>query len=135
PASPLRSVCLSQDGRLLLVGTAGHEIIEAPVPATTAAAAASAAGGDRKAVLPPPLVAAPASGRPLGLAATPDGSRYAACGGDDATVRVWDASSHCLVQMAVALPAKAICLTYSADGQFLLTGLDTGKVAVLGKAP
>ena len=102
----VRSVCMSNDGSVLLVGTQASEIYEITVVS-------------KKATL---LSEAHCKDELWGLSCHPRAPHLAATAGDDKTVRVWNLAEHRMVSKAV-VDTMSRAVDWSPDGSMLGCGL------------
>ncbi|KAJ8602363.1 hypothetical protein CTAYLR_004254 [Chrysophaeum taylorii] len=104
----IRSVCRSQDGTKVLVGTGGNEIFEL----------SSADGSD---TLGGPVTSTHFDSPLLGLSPHPLKAEFATCG-VDCTVRIWDILTRNPVRTA-RLDTPAACCSYHPSGDVIAVGL------------
>ena len=102
----IRSVAMSADGSVLLVGTQGSEIYEVTVVSKKATLISEAHCKDEL----------------WGLSTHPTTPYLAATAGDDKTVRVWNLADHRMVSKAV-LDTMSRAVDWSPDGSMLGCGL------------
>ena len=108
----VRSVCLSPDGKRIVVGTRGAEIIELNVK-------------DGKLIHGKPLVEFHGNRLLCGIASHPTKDEFATAG-DDATLRIWDTKQYAVTKsIKLDTPSRAVC--YSADGKLMAIGFGNGK--------
>ena len=116
------ALACSADGRKVLVGTRGGELME--VSART--------GADMNAG---PLVRSHCRGAIGAVAAHPQKAQLASCG-DDATLRVWalaaedGARAHTQLGL-LPLPCEARSCAFAPDGHFIAVGLRDGEIRVV----
>ena len=110
----IRSVCLSNDGAKLLVGTGGNEIYE-----LSAADGSDALGG--------PVTSSHFGRAMRGIACHPLKPEFATCGADS-TVRAWDITTRNPVRTA-KLDAPVSCVCYHPNGDLLAIGLGNSSAA------
>jgi len=102
----IRSVCMSPDGSVVLVGTQGSEIYEVTVVSKKATLMAEGHCKDEL----------------WGLSCHPKYPHLFATSGDDKTVRLWNAKEHRMVSKAV-LDTMSRAVDWSPDGSMLGCGL------------
>jgi microtubule-associated protein-like 6 len=112
--SSVRSVCWDVDQNKILVGTAGSEVYEI-------------SANDGADLHLGPLVQGHCADELWGLASHPFSAEYCTVG-DDATVRIWNATTLKLERM-VKLDTMARTVSYSPDGTLIVIGLggDVGR--------
>ena len=110
----IRSVCLSNDGTRLLVGTGGNEIYE-----LSAVDGSDALGG--------PVTTSHFGRAMCSVACHPLKPEFASCGGD-CTVRTWDIVTKCPVRTA-KLAAPVGCVAYHPNGDLLASGFGCPSTA------
>lgn len=116
----INSICLRDDGSMLLVGTCSSDIFELSITAT------SSGGFDSS---PHSLLVSGHFSMELwGLAVHPSRRQFVTTG-DDATMRLWDMDARRIVSLA-RLPNKARAVAFSGDGELLAVGFggDNGGV-------
>ena len=113
----VKSLCVNRDGRKLLIGTQGSDILE--VTATEEAADLNDG----------PLVTGHSRKALTGLAAHPLVAEYATCGGDK-SLRIWSLQDK-RCSRKLELPGECRSCTYSPDGYILAVGMTNGTVCVV----
>lgn len=116
----VNSLCLRNDGAMLLVGTCSSDILEIPVTPTS--------NGSYDATSPSLVVSAHFSLELWGLAVHPSRRQFVTTG-DDATMRLWDMDAKRMISLT-RLPGKARACAFSSDGGLLGVGFggDNGGV-------